>query len=1110
MSTLRVSPRWTSLLVVLALACSADRALAPAPIAGASASRSAGPSVRVSEFHYDNSSTDAGEAIEISGPAGTNLLGWRVVRYNGGTTAASAAAATLSGAAGNPTITGIIPQSCGTRGVLVFDYPSNGIENGPSDGFALVNPTNQVVELLSFEGVLTVAGAPTVANPAGGMTSVDVGVSEPGNVNGTSIKRQVDGTWTVSAPSSFGTCNDDDSGEITPPPPVVASILVEPASATVAVGATQLFTATARDASNTPIAGQTFGWSSTAPTIASVNASGLARGESAGDATITAVIGSISGSAALHVNAVAAPPVPDIRFSEIHYDNVGTDAAETIEIEGPVGTSLAGYSIQLYNGSPTSTTTALKVYATLPVTGALAAPITCGARGVISIVAPSNPGIQNGGTGGTEPDGFALVDNNGQLVEFLSYEGSFVAADGAAVGVRSTDIGVMEDSPVPEVGLSLHRSDDGRSWTGPSASDMGYVNHCGAPPPASVTFSGRSATADPPLPVGFEGQIFATERIGGAVVTTTFTWTSETPAVASIDEDGVLRALSGGTATFRATATDGATATFSLPMVAGTQSTAPYGGNTEFGDPVDETPADDFIIRRREYTSSWNGRLGRPNWVSEKLDVTTYGPEDRCNCFTFDPELIAAGFTRYTTADYTGAGAFAGYGIDRGHMTRSADRTAANLDNARTYYFSNVLPQAAANNQVTWKILEDSLGALAEKWGKQVYVISGGSSGPGFPSKGYVKGENTIEMPGAVWKVALVLDHGEGLADVHSVYDVNDVIAVIMPNDPSVNPDWKTYKTTVNAVEALSGYDLLSLLQDQVEIPLEANDKPPVAGLAATYSGVEGTLVAFDAGASTDPDGDALSYAWNFGDGTMDITNNPRPTHVYADNGTYTVTVTVRDPVGAFSTASAVTTITNVAPTVTFGATTPLTILSGQSVGVAGSFTDPGADAPWSYRLDWGMAGAVEAGAFAASGAGISSSRQYLEAGQYSVTFTVTDKDGAATSRSVIVRVARVQIDGAATPRAINRNDNGGGMITVRLSSRTIDVGTIDASSIRIGNVAGVRDDAEKDKDLLTVKFSRQALIDAGVLQDGIAQLEVHARLISGVQIVAFVPVNVH
>ena len=40
-------------------------------------------SVFINEIHYDNTGTDAGEAIEVAGPAGTDLTGWSLVLYNG-------------------------------------------------------------------------------------------------------------------------------------------------------------------------------------------------------------------------------------------------------------------------------------------------------------------------------------------------------------------------------------------------------------------------------------------------------------------------------------------------------------------------------------------------------------------------------------------------------------------------------------------------------------------------------------------------------------------------------------------------------------------------------------------------------------------------------------------------------------------------------------------------------------------------------------------------------------------------------------------------------------------------------------------------------------------
>src|SRR5690606_22763179 len=94
--------------------------------------------VFISEIHYDNVSTDTGEAIEVQAPVGTSLLDWQLVLYNG------------SGGASYDTRTLIdtVPDA----GVVVHNYASNGIQNGGPDGIALVDASGTVVEFLSYEG----------------------------------------------------------------------------------------------------------------------------------------------------------------------------------------------------------------------------------------------------------------------------------------------------------------------------------------------------------------------------------------------------------------------------------------------------------------------------------------------------------------------------------------------------------------------------------------------------------------------------------------------------------------------------------------------------------------------------------------------------------------------------------------------------------------------------------------------------------------------------------------------------------------------------------------------------------------------------------------------
>ena len=122
----------------------------------------AATSVFVNEFHYDNDSTDTGEAIEIAGPAGTDLTGWSLALYNG------------NGGAVYDTInlSGIISNQQSGFGTLSFATP--GLQNGSPDGFALVDSSNTVIQFLSYEGSFTAVGG-----PADGMISTDVSISEP-------------------------------------------------------------------------------------------------------------------------------------------------------------------------------------------------------------------------------------------------------------------------------------------------------------------------------------------------------------------------------------------------------------------------------------------------------------------------------------------------------------------------------------------------------------------------------------------------------------------------------------------------------------------------------------------------------------------------------------------------------------------------------------------------------------------------------------------------------------------------------------------------------------------------------------------------------------------
>ncbi len=82
-----------------------------------------------------------------------------------------------------------------------------------------------------------------------------------------------------------------------------------------------------------------------------------------------------------------------------------------------------------------------------------------------------------------------------------------------------------------------------------------------------------------------------------------------------------------------------------------------------------------------------------------------------------------------------------------------------------------------------------------------------------------------------------------------------------------------------------------------------ANRAPTARADATPTAGALPLEVTFDGTASTDPDGDPLSYEWDFGDGSP-IANGSTLSHTYTSDGTYTATLTVRDPEGEQSSAT--------------------------------------------------------------------------------------------------------------------------------------------------------------------------------------------------------------
>jgi hypothetical protein len=214
------------------------------------------------------------------------------------------------------------------------------------------------------------------------------------------------------------------------------------------------------------------------------------------------------------------------------------------------------------------------------------------------------------------------------------------------------------------------------------------------------------------------------------------------------------------------------------------------------------------------------------------------------------------------------------------------------------------------------------------------------------------------------------------------------------------NVDWQTYKTTVDAVEALSGYDLLALLRDDIENAVESGKTTaaPVAAVDGPYTSLEGSAVSMSAAGSSDAGGGTLTYLWSFGDGGTGAGHTV--SHTYSEDGGYDVRLIVNSSSGLADTIFTTASVANVAPAV--AAFAGATILPGETYITSGSFTDPGTD-PWAATVDYGDGSGAAPLALAGDlGKTFALSHTYAGAGSFTVTVHVRDDDVTSTRTATV------------------------------------------------------------------------------------------------------------
>ncbi len=252
-----------------------------------------------------------------------------------------------------------------------------------------------------------------------------------------------------------------------------------------------------------------------------------------------------------------------------------------------------------------------------------------------------------------------------------------------------------------------------------------------------------------------------------------------------------------------------------LVVAVGWNMTSPHGQDrttTSIDNDSSETPSYEIpvllsdgvpsqVLCRMAYTTSYNRDTRTPNWVgwvltSDHADGEYGGGSTK---FIEDEDVPEP---RATYADIREGEC----GYQRGHICPAADNKWSYKARRESYLMTNICPQDGDLNQRDWKYLEEECRDWARRYGK-VYIVAG----PVFRSKDYkTVGDNRVAVPDAFFKVVLTFVSGSPKA-----------IGFIYENQ-SGHHDMDYYARTVDEVEAETGMDFFSQLDDSVEMAIEA------------------------------------------------------------------------------------------------------------------------------------------------------------------------------------------------------------------------------------------------------------------------------------------------
>jgi uncharacterized protein YjdB len=470
----------------------------------------------------------------VTKDAAGNPLTGRVVTWSSSNTAVvtvSGSGLVTGTAAGSATITATSEGQSGSATINVTPVPVASVTVSPAAATILVGATQQLSAATKDSAGNTLTGRVVTWSSSNAAVA---SVNNSGLVTGNAA-----GSVTITATSE----GKGGSATITISNVPVASVTVNPAAASILVGATQPLSAVTKDSAGNTLTGRVVTWSSSNTTVATVSSSGLVTGRAAGSATITATSEGKSGGATITVTPV---PVASVTVSPASASIVvGATQQLSAVTKDSAGNTLTGRVVSWSSGDTVVATVSPSGLVTARAAGSAIITATSegksGTAAITTIVPVASVTVS--------PASATIAVGATRQLSAVTKDAAGNTLTGRVVTWASSNSVV---ATVSGTGLVTGRAAGSATITATSEGKSGTTTiTVTLVPVATVTVSPASAG----ILVGGTQQLSAVTKdsAGNTLTGRVVTWASSNTAVATVSASGLVTGVGAGSATITAT-----------------------------------------------------------------------------------------------------------------------------------------------------------------------------------------------------------------------------------------------------------------------------------------------------------------------------------------------------------------------------------------------------------------------------------------------------------------------------------------------------------------------------------------------------------------------------